>query len=206
MTEPLRLLIDAIVRDDRAAWLRMLEKSPSLAVASAGSGADRNAAEAHFYTSIRHYVYGGDTALHMAAAACNLAAAERLIDIGAGVRARNRRGAEPLHYAVDAGPDVPDLAQEAQTKIIAALVNSGADPNARDKSGVSPLHRAVRNRSLAAVVALLDLGADPHAPNGRGSTPLRLANIDSGKAGSGAPEARAAQAEILRRLEARGAR
>jgi len=87
---------------------------------------------------------------------------EKLITIGADVRARNRRGAEPLHYAVDGGPGLPAWNPRTQSQIIAMLISAGADPNAVDKSGVAPLHR-VRNRCAAAVRALIDGGADPRA-------------------------------------------
>src|SRR5207247_7694668 len=58
----------------------------------------------YFLDEIGHYVYGGDTALHVAAAAYRHDIARRLIAAGANLRARNRRGAEPLHYAVDGMP------------------------------------------------------------------------------------------------------
>jgi ankyrin repeat protein len=80
------------------------------------------------------------------------------------------------------------------------LLDAGADPNAVDKGGTTPLHRAVRNRCAAAVAALLDGGADRHADNGRGSTPAKLAAQTSGRGGSGSPEAKAQQHEILRLL------
>jgi hypothetical protein len=108
-----------------------------------------------------HYMYEGDTALHMAAAAYQTSIVEALIVRGADVRARNRRGAELLHYAVDGGPGLSTWDPSAQAKIIARLIRAGADPNAVDKSGVAPLHRAVRNRCAAAVKALIDGGAGP---------------------------------------------
>jgi ankyrin repeat protein len=150
-------------------------------------------------------MYEGDTALHIAAAAYQIRIAEELIARGADVRARNRRGAEPLHYAVDGGPGLPAWDPSVQTKIIARLIGAGADPNAVDKSGVAPLHRAVRNRCSAAVRALIDGGADPRAPNRNGSTPLLLATQTTGRGGSGSAEAKAQQKEILRLLMEHGA-
>ena len=128
-----------------------------------------------------------------------------MIARGADVRARNRRGAELLHYAVDGGPGLPAWNPSAQTKIIARLIRAGADPNAVDKSGVAPLHRAVRNRCAAAVSALIDGGADPRAPYRNGSTPLLLATQNTGRGGSGSAEAKAQQKEILRLLMEHGA-
>ena len=87
-----------------------------------------------------------------------------LVDAGADCRAKNRRGAEPLHY----GADTNHFDPSAQAETIRLLLAAGADPNDRDRSGVAPLHRAVRTRSLAAVRALVDGGADANAPNGAG--------------------------------------
>ena len=49
-----------------------------------------------FFAAIAQYLYAGDTALHMAAAAFRRPIAELLVSHGADCRARNRRGAEPL--------------------------------------------------------------------------------------------------------------
>jgi Ankyrin repeats (3 copies)/Ankyrin repeat len=147
-------------------------------------------------------LYAGDTALHLAAAAFSRPVAELLVSGGADCLARNRRGAEPLHYAADANRFEPD----AQAAVIDYLCLVGADPNALDNSGVAPLHRAVRTRSLAAVSALLDGGADPRQPNKAGSTPLHLAVQPTGRGGSGSDQAREQQAGIIRLLLERGAR
>ena len=146
-----------MIGGDPAEVSRRLAAKPELARMASDGGATREDAESWFFEDIQHYLYAGDTALHMAAAAFRPAVAERLIAHGADCRARNRRGAEPLHYAADANRQ----AFEAQRETIAYLVSAGADPNAADDSGVVPLHRAVRTRSLAAVEALLAAGADP---------------------------------------------
>jgi len=127
-----------------------------------------------------------------------------LLAMGAGVDARNRRGAEPLHYAADGSPGSDSWNPAAQAAVIAALIAAGADPNATDTSGVAPLHRAVRTRCSAAVRALLDGGADPRLPNRSGSTPLKLATRPTGRGGSGSPDAKAQQAEIVAILEQHG--
>jgi ankyrin repeat protein len=124
-----------------------------------------------------------------------------LAGMGAGVRSRNRRGAEPLHYAADGLPGSPAWNPLAQATTIASLVEAGADVNAVDKGGATPLHRAVRTRCAAAVRALLDCGADPHQPNKNGSTPIRLATRTTGRGSSGSPESKAQQAEIVRLLD-----
>ncbi|MEN3338406.1 MAG: uncharacterized protein V7647_2082 [Acidobacteriota bacterium] len=181
---------------------RVLEANPALATTAARTGATRLTAREFFLTDIRHYFYGGDTALHIAAAASRRAVAELLVRHGADVRAKNRRGAEPLHYAADANCSNPT----AQAETIRYLTSVGADPRAVDRAGVAPLHRAVRTRSVAAVRALLDAGADPRQPNGAGSTPLHLAVQPTGRGGSGSEDAHRQQRDILRLLLERGAK
>jgi ankyrin repeat protein len=179
-----------------------LARTPALATTSSHVGATRQDASNFFFTSIAHYLYQGDTALHMAAAAFHRQIAELLIQHGADCRARNRRGAEPLHYAADTNHSNP----MAQAETIAYLVSVGADPGAADRSGVAALHRAVRTRSLAAVRALLDGGADLRQANKTGSTPLHLAVQNTGRGGTDSPHAREQQADIIRLLLERGAR
>jgi len=181
---------------------RRLSADPSLATTASPVGASRQEAKPFFFTEIRHYLYAGDTALHMAAAAFSRPVAELLVSHGADCRARNRRGAEPLHYAADANRWEP----QAQADMIEYLTSISADPNAIDKSGVAPLHRAVRTRSLPAVRALLDNGANSRQPNKSGSTPLHLAVQTTGRGGSGSDEARRQQAGIIKLLLERGAR
>jgi ankyrin repeat protein len=195
--EFLRLVTSASV-DEIA---RRVTENPSLISASADTGATRQVSAPFFLASVSHYVYAGDTALHIAAAAFRRDVAALLVERGAHVRARNRRGAEPLHYAADANRS--DGTAQAQT--IEYLISAGADPNAVDRSGVSPLHRAVRTRSAAAVRVLLDGGADPIRPNKAGSTPLHLAVQTTGRGGSGSSQARDEQAAIIRLLVERAA-
>jgi hypothetical protein len=181
---------------------RRLAASPFLATAQAEVGAERQAESEFFFTDIAHYLYAGDTGLHMAAAAFRYPIAELLVSHGADCRAKNRRGAEPLHYAADTNYWEPT----SQARTIEYLVSVGADPNALDRSGVAPLHRAVRTRSLPAVRALLDCGANPRATNKSGSTPLHLAVQNTGRTGSSSEHAHQQQAGIIRLLLERGAR
>jgi len=143
-------------------------------------------------------------ALHAAAAAYRPAMVRLLVAGGAQVDARNRRGAQPLHYAADGTPGSRTWNPRAQAETVTCLIDAGADPNATDKSGVRPLHRAVRTRCAAAVSALLDGGADPRGTNNRGSTPRQLATRTTGRGGSGSPEAKAQQEEILKQFQRRG--
>jgi ankyrin repeat protein len=201
----LMTLVRAIVAGDTAASSRLLAATPALAHAQLREGASRQSPKPYFLEAIRHYVYAGDTALHLAAASYQLAIAQKLVAMGAAIRARNRRGAEPLHYAVDGGPGAPTWNPRAQAATVACLIAAGADPDAVDQSGTAPLHRAVRNRCAAAVAALLDSGADVRRRNKSGSTPMRLATLTTGRGGSGSPEAKAQQEEIVRLLEQHGA-
>jgi hypothetical protein len=190
-------LLQAIVDGDTTLAERLLAETPDLATAVSGAGATRRDASPHFFEAIVHYLYAGDTALHIAAAAYRPEIAGTLIGLGASVGAANRRGARPLHYAADGHPASPGWNPQTQAATIAVLLAAGADPNAADNSGTTPLHRAVRTRCAEAVRALLAGGADPLRDNGRGSTPVKLAGVTSGRGGSGSPLAKAQQAEIL---------
>ena len=185
--------IRLVVAGDTDGASRCLSAAPALARTASPVGATRQKATEFFFTAISHYLYAGDTALHMAAAAFSRPMAELLMTQGADCRARNRRGAEPLHYAADGGRREP----RAQAGVIDYLISMGAEPNAVDKTGVAPLHRAVRARSLAAVRAMLDGGADPRKRNKSGSTPLHLAVRPTGASGSGSDQARRQQAQII---------
>ena len=194
-------LIAAIVADDSPAAIAQLTATPQLARHAATFGATRQDAKAHFFDAIMHYMYAGDTALHMAAAGFRADMVQALIDHGADCTARNRRGAQPLHYAADTNRWAP----QAQAAVIACLTAAGAPVNATDKSGTTPLHRAVRTRSSPAVEALLKAGADPRTRNGQGSSPLHLAVQTTGRGGSGSPLAIEQQGLIIDLLLGHGA-
>ena len=198
-------LLAAIASRDDAGVMRMLDQAPGLAVHPLRTGASRQDPSPYFLIPIRHHVYTGDTALHVAAAAYHRGLAETLVAQGAAVRARNRRGAEPLHYAADGHPGADFMDPDAQREVICYLIDAGADPDAIDNSGVAPLHRAVRTRSSAAVSALIERGADPLLVNKSGSTPLHLAVQNTGKSNSGSEPAKQEQRRIIMLLLAHGA-
>jgi hypothetical protein len=190
----------AIAQGDAARMSGLLAAAPELALTRLTVGATRRGAEEYFLQEIDHHVYAGDTALHIAAAAYEADLVRALVNAGAIVAAANRRGAGPLHYAVDGIPGAARWNPVAQEATVLCLVELGADPNAVDKNGTTPLHRAVRNRCAAAVRALLDAGADREATNGSGSTATQLACWTTGRGGTGSADARAQQQEVLRFL------
>lgn len=188
-----RLLV-AIADLDHKAATDLLNATPSLATA----GLARR--DEFFLAERLAQVYEGDTALHAAGFSYDPEMAQDLITRGASIRARNRRGAEPLHAAAIGVPDSVSWNPASQRDVITYLVEAGADPNAAAAGGVTPLHRAVRNRCSAAVEALLGAGADPRLPNDRGSTAFDLAHWTTGRGGTGSEVAKAEQRIIIELL------
>jgi ankyrin repeat protein len=202
----LQALLRLIASRNHPMALRLLAESPALVRLAVKVGATREAAGVHYFNEIAHYVYAGDTPLHVAAAAYQRDIAEELVSRGANVSARNRRGAEPLHYAADGIPGSVAWSPDAQYAVVEFLITAGADPNSANKSGVVPLHRAVRTRCTPAVRALLINGADAVRRNASGSTPLHLAVQNTGRGGSGSTASHEEQAKIIRLLLLHGAR
>jgi hypothetical protein len=199
-------LVLAIVAGDQRAVTIVLRRAPHAATATLGVGATRRGTPSFFFDEISHYVYAGDTALHVAAAAYRWRVVPHLLRHGADVAARNRRGAQPLHYAVDGSPGSHTWDPPAQRATVVALLAAGADPDGRDKSGVTPLHRAARTRCAAAVEALLAGGADPTIENGHGSMALDIAGRTTGRGGSGSQPAKEQQAIVLELLRGAASR
>lgn len=181
-------LMTAIAAGDRSL---VRTSAPSLAIARLARQ------DECFLDALSAQIYEGDSALHAAAFAYDVETATVLIARGADVRARNRRGAEPLHAAAAGNPGSARWNPRRQRAIIAYLVEAGADPNATALGGVTPLHRAVRNRCAAAVDALLRAGADPRVSNDHGSTPADLAHRTTGRGGTGTEAAKAEQQVII---------
>jgi hypothetical protein len=195
-------LMRTIAAGDAARAAASVIAHPDLARAALDGGATRAAPDECYFPDHGIHVYAGDTALHAAAFAYDEPTARALVAAGADVRARNRRGAEPLHSAANGSPGSPRWDATRQAAVVAYLVAAGADPDAAAAQGVTPLHRAVRNRCTPAVRALLEAGADPTRPNRSGSTPLALARATTGRSGSGSPEAHAEQTRIIELLPA----
>jgi ankyrin repeat protein len=172
--------------------------------AGAPSAAGQRMAADLLVTELPHWLYRGDTPLHLAAAGLRHDAACALLAAGTPVDAVNRRGATALHYACDPRPSSHTWDPAAQRRMVELLVSHAAAVDRPDLGGVTALHRAVRARSPAAVGALLAAGADPRAATKKaGSTPLHLAVAPSGAGGTaGAGDL---QLDIVRMLLAAGA-
>jgi len=184
-------ILRAILYDDRERVRALLKADPGLAT--------RLIETARLYQSqIVHWIYVGDTAMHLAAAGHRVELVRLFLAAGADANsAANHRQSGPLHYAADGYIIGPDWNATQQVKTIQCLLDAGADINAPDKNGATPLHRAVRTRCAAAVKCLLERGSDPRLRNKPGSTPFHLAVQNTGRGGTGADAAKAAQRQII---------
>ena len=190
-------ILKAVMSGQEAAMRQLLKASPEVIRV--------RFEQDYLVEAIPHWLYLGDTLLHLAAAALKVPAVRLLLGAGADSNAENRREATPLFYACDARPagngtwDPP-----SQAKIIDILLEHDADPQHVDRGGASALHRAVRARSPVAVRHLLQGGArvDLRLSKG-GSTVLHLAVQPTGAGGTAGalPE----QLEIIALLLKHGA-
>ncbi len=171
-------IFEAVLADDVGAIASVLEGSP--AAVAAISDADE------LVLQIPHWLYRGDTPLHLAAAGLRLEALKALLDRGAPADPVNRRGAAPLHYACDPRPSWGrSWSPAGQREVIGRLIGAGAAVDRADRGGVTALHRAVRARSVGAVETLLAAGASPQArTRDRGSTPLHMVVTSTGAGGT----------------------
>ena len=184
-------ILTAILEDDRPRVRTLLKADPRLAACLIDA--------ARLYESkIFHWIYVGDTALHLAAAGYRVELVRLLLVAGADPNSTiNHRRSGPLHYAADGYINGPAWNAKRQVETIQCLLEAGAEINAQDKNGASPLHRAVRTRCAAAVKCLLKAGGNPTLKNKSGSTPFHLVVQDTGRGGTGAEAARTAQRQII---------
>ena len=191
-------MLSAIIDDDANAVKRILEAQPSLISCLIET-------PKLYTTGIYHWIYVGDTPLHMAAAGYRVEIVKLLLKSGADPNAaRNHRKSTPLHYAADGFITGPAWHEERQVLTLKTLIQNGGNIHAQDMNGATPLHRAVRTRCVAAVRFLLDAGSDPAMKNKSGSTPFHLAVQNTGRGGSGEQKAIDAQREIIEEFIARG--
>jgi hypothetical protein len=187
-------ILSAIHDHDFTRAKRLLQADPTLATLQIG--------KARLYeTKIVHWIYAGDTPLHLAAAGYRVEIVRLLLAAGAYPNSiMNHRQSGPLHYAADTCLASPAWSAHRQVETIRCLLEAGARINAQDKNGATPLHRAVRTRGAEAVRCLLRAGSDPSLKNKPGSTAFHLAVQNTGRGGSGSDKAKAAQREIIQEL------
>ena len=106
------------------------------------------------------------TPLHHAVGFAPMDVVTLLLDAGADINAKNRRGATPLHWAIH---------DEAKVRL---LIARGAQVNVRQVEGRSPLFQAASMGTANPVVRfLLDHGADASIATANGQTPLMAASV-----------------------------
>ena len=194
----MKKLFTAIIEDDTSDVKKFLQADSALAT--------RLVEKPKLYNyGIFHWIYVGDTALHLAAAGYRVEIVRLLLAAGADPNAaKNMRKSSPLHYAADGFITGPAWDAKRQIETIRCLLENGADIHLQDMNGATPLHRAVRTRCAEAVKYLLQAGSDPVMKNKPGSTPFHLAVQNTGRGGSGEPEAHEAQREIIKTFLAFG--
>src|SRR5215813_4030570 len=137
------------------------------ALVAAVRAGNRSAIEQQIAASpelIRGKDAGGSTALHHAAGYGPLDNLQSLIDKGADVNAKNRRGSTPLHWAIH---------DEAKVRLLLA---KGANVNAKQAQGRTPLFlAAMLGNGVSIMRLLLASGADPNLASVNGQTPLMMA-------------------------------
>ncbi len=115
---------------------------------------------------VRARDHENSTPLHHATGFGTIETMTLLLDSGADVNAKNRRGATPLHWAVH---------DEAKVRL---LISRGAQVNARQVEGRTPLFLAASMGNGNAIVRLLlDHGADAALATAIGLTPLMAASL-----------------------------
>ena len=148
---------------------------------------------------IFHWIYAGDTALHLAAAGYRVEIVRLLLAAGADPNAAaNHRRGRPLHYAADGYLAGSAWDPKPQVKTIRGLLDCERRHQCpRQERRELLLHRAVATRCAAAVRCLLAAGADSARKNNPGSTPFHLAVQNTGHGGSGREQAKHAQRQII---------
>ena len=139
----------------------------------------------------------GSTPLHHAAGFGALDSLTFLIDKGADVNARNRRGSTPLFWALHDESKVRLLISRGATvnvkqvegrslvyqasilgngfAVLRLLLEHGGDPNVATVNGLTPLSAAALRGDVEAMRALIEKGAHVDTRNGAGATALMAA-------------------------------
>lgn len=111
--------------------------------------------------------WSGETALHLAAAACRLEAVDALLAAGCCAIQRDSSGKQPLHH-VALRANLPQAVAVARR-----LVTAGADPNAADNRRVTPLDLARQCPNPGEMLHVLAAAPAP-APPGAGLPDLEV--------------------------------
>src|ERR1051325_2962088 len=119
-------LLSAIVDDDVSAAKRLLAADAGLAT--------RLIQEPKLHNSgIFHWIYVGDTALHLVAAGYRVEILRLLLAAGGDPNAsENRRRSSPLHYAADGFITGPAWNAKRQVETIRCLLDAGANIHLQD--------------------------------------------------------------------------
>ena len=140
---------------------------------------------------------GGSTPLHHAAGFGAIDSLALLIDKGADVNAKNRRGSTPLFWALQDEAKVRLLLSRGATAkmkqvegrspvyqasllgngfpVLRLLLDNGGDPNVATLNGLTALSGAALRGDVDAMRLLIDKGATVDAKNGAGATALMAA-------------------------------
>ena len=109
--------------------------------------------------------------IHFAAFQGDVSKIKDLIQRGANVDEKDRRGKTPLFFAVCGG----------QREIVEFLLSNAADVNVKDLDGITPLHHSASCGNLKMTELLLAKGADIDVRDKWGGTPLHGAAEDGQK-------------------------
>src|SRR5437764_1054005 len=124
-------LLAAIVDDDVSAVKRLLR-------ADAGLATQLIEKPKLYQSKIFHWIYVGDTALHLAAAGYRVQIVRLLLAAGADPNAaKNMRKSSPLHYAADGFVTGPAWNEKKQVATIRCLLQKGADIHLQDMNGAT---------------------------------------------------------------------
>src|SRR5512141_1692615 len=120
-------VLRAVVDDNRSAVNALLKADAGLAT--------RAIPRPKFYDSkIFHWIYAGDTALHLAAAGYRVEIVRLLLAAGADPNAAaNHRRSSPLHYAADGFIGGPAWDAKRQVETIRQLLSNSAYIHLQDK-------------------------------------------------------------------------